>query len=217
MGSFLSSIDMKSGSPAFGGPESAFGLYASGQIARRYELPWRAGGGTLTASPAVDFQAASEAFNTLLGAFLAGANVVWQAAGWLESGLVSCFEKFALDVELLDLLRHQFTPVQFDEGAIGFDAHSEIGPGGYFLGAVHTLERFRDCFWRPVIGTTDNFDRWRKAGSPDARERAAARWRELLDSYERPALDDAIDAELREFVERRTRELGDPVWTSSAA
>jgi trimethylamine--corrinoid protein Co-methyltransferase len=216
MGSFLSSIDMRTGSPAFGGPESAFGLYASGQIARRYGLPWRAGGGTLTASPAVDFQAAHEAFNTLLGAFLAGANVVWQAAGWLESGLVSCFEKFALDVELLDLLRRQFTPVVFDEAAIGFEAHVEVGPGGYFLGAQHTLERFRDCFWRPVIGTTDNFERWRKAGSPDARTRAESRWRALLETYERPPLDDAVEAELREFVERRTAELGDPVFELSA-
>jgi trimethylamine--corrinoid protein Co-methyltransferase len=215
MGSFLSSIDMRTGSPAFGGPESAFGLYASGQVARRYDLPWRAGGGTLTASPAVDFQAAHEAFNTLLSAFLAGANVVWQAAGWLESGLVSCFEKFVLDVELLDLLRSQFTPVVFDEAAIGFDAHVEIGPGGYFLGAQHTLERFRDCFWRPVIGTTDNFDRWTKAGRPDANERASTRWRDLVESYERPPLDDAVEEELLEFVERRTVELGDPVWSWS--
>ena len=58
MGSFLSAIDMQSGSPSFGGPESVFGLYASGQIARRYGLPWRAGGGTLTASQSVDAQAA---------------------------------------------------------------------------------------------------------------------------------------------------------------
>ncbi len=35
LGSFLSATDMKSGSAAFGGPESALGLYASGQTARR--------------------------------------------------------------------------------------------------------------------------------------------------------------------------------------
>ncbi len=89
MGSFLSAIDMQSGSPSFGGPESVFGLYASGQIARRYGLPWRAGGGTLTASQSVDAQAAYESLNTLLAAFMAGANVVYQSAGWLESGLVT--------------------------------------------------------------------------------------------------------------------------------
>jgi trimethylamine--corrinoid protein Co-methyltransferase len=212
MGSFLSAIDMQSGSPSFGGPESVFGLYASGQIARRYGLPWRAGGGTLTASQSVDAQAAYESLNTLLAAFMAGANVVYQSAGWLESGLVTCFEKFVLDIELLQLLRRQFTPVTFDEDSLAFSAHAEIGPGGYFLGAEHTLERFRECFWRPQLASTENFERWRKNGSHDARERAGTLWRAMLERYEQPPLDDAVLAELSEFAERRTRELGDELF-----
>jgi len=211
MGSFLSAIDMQSGSPAFGGPESALGVYASGQIARRYGLPWRSGGGGLTASQTVDAQAGTEAFNTMISAFLAGANVVWQGAGWLEGGLVNCFEKFVIDVEMIQLLRVQFTPPVIDEEALAFGAHEEVGPGGHFLGAVHTLERFRECFYRPMIASTENFERWTKKGSLDQNARAAKLWPELLERYERPPLDDAIEAELTEFVERRTRELGDEV------
>jgi trimethylamine---corrinoid protein Co-methyltransferase len=211
LGSFLSSTDMKNGSPAFGGPESAVGLYASGQIARRVGLPWRSGGGTLTASQTVDFQAGYEAFNTLSSAFLAGANVCWQSAGWLEGGLVTCFEKFVADCELLDLLQRQFTPVEVDEAAIAFDAHVEVGHGGHFFGAAHTLERFRDCFWRPTVGSTDNFERWTRGGSLDHAARAGERWRALLAEYERPPLDEAVEEELVEFVERRAVELGDPL------
>ena len=211
LGSFLSSTDMKNGSPAFGGPESAMGLYASGQIARRLGLPWRSGGGTLTASQVVDFQAGYEAFNTLLGAFLAGANVCWQSAGWLEGGLVTCFEKFVADCELLDLLQRQFTPVEVDEATLAFDAHAEVGHGGHFFGAAHTLERFRDCFWRPTVGSTDNFDRWTRGGSLDHAARAGERWRAMLEEYERPPLDESIEDELCEFVERRAAELGDPI------
>jgi trimethylamine---corrinoid protein Co-methyltransferase len=211
MGSFLSSTDMKSGSPAFGGPESAVGLYASGQIARRLELPWRAGGGTLTASQTVDFQAGYEAFNTVAAAFFAGANVCWQSAGWLEGGLVTSFEKFAADCELLDLLRHQFTPVDVDEASLAFEAHVEVGQGGHFFGTTHTLERFRDCFWRPTVASTENHERWTVNGSLDHAARSDARWRAMVDSYERPPLDDAVEEELVEFVERRAAELGDPV------
>ena len=211
LGSFLSSTDMKNGSPAFGGPESAFGLYASGQIARRIGLPWRSGGGTLTSSPAVDFQAGYEAMNTLQAAFLAGANVCWQSAGWLEGGLVTSFEKFAADSELLDLLLHQFTPVDVDDASLAFGAHVEVGHGGHFFGAEHTLERFRECFWRPTVATTENIDRWTRGGSLDHAARAAARWRELLDSYEPPPLDESIEEELVEYVERRAVELGDPI------
>lgn len=211
MGSFLSSTDMKTGSPAFGGPESAYGLYASGQMARHLNLPWRSGGGTLTASPAVDFQAGYEAFNTLISAFLAGANVCWQSAGWLEGGLVTCFEKFVADVELLDLLHHQFTTVEISEATMAFGAHEEVGHGGHFFGAAHTLERFRDCFWRAPLGTTDNFARWTKAGQPDHAERATRRVEELIELYEAPPLDSDIEAALLEFVTRRADELGDPV------
>jgi trimethylamine--corrinoid protein Co-methyltransferase len=211
LGSFLSATDMKSGSPAFGGPESAFGLYASGQIARRLRLPWRSGGGTLTSSPAVDYQAGYESFNTLQSAFLAGANVCWQSAGWLEGGLVTSFEKFAADVEILDLLLHQFTPIEVDEGSLAYGAHVEVGHGGHFFGAEHTLERFRDCFWRPTVASTENNDRWTRNGSMEQAARATVRWRELLETYEAPPLDDAIEQELVEFVERRAVELGDPV------
>jgi trimethylamine--corrinoid protein Co-methyltransferase len=211
LGSFLSATDMKTGSPAFGGPESALGLYASGQIARRLGLPWRSGGGTLTASPLVDFQAGYESMNTLQAAFLAGANVCWQSAGWLEGGLVTSFEKFVADCELLDLLLHQFTALEVDEESLAFGAHLEVGHGGHFFGAEHTLARFRDCFWRPTIATTDNVDRWRRGGSLDQAARAGVRWRELLEGYERPPLDEAVEAELVEFVERRAAELGDEV------
>jgi trimethylamine---corrinoid protein Co-methyltransferase len=209
MGSFLSSTDMQSGSPAFGGPESALGLLASGQIARRMGLPWRAGGGTLTASQAVDYQAGYESFNTLHAAFLAGANVCWQAAGWLEGGLVTSFEKFAADCEVLDLLTAQFRPLEVDEASIAFDAHAEVGHGGHFFGAAHTLERFRECFWRPTVASTENFDRWTRNGSLDHAARAGQRVAAMLGSYERPPLDTAVEAELVEYVRRRAAELGD--------
>jgi trimethylamine---corrinoid protein Co-methyltransferase len=211
MGSFLSATDMQSGSPAFGGPESAFGLYASGQIARDLRLPWRSGGGTLTASQTVDFQAGYEGLNTLEAAFLAGANVCWQSAGWLEGGLVTCFEKFIADCELIDLLTAQFTPVEVDEASLAFDAHLEVGHGGHFFGAAHTLERFRECFWRPTVASTENIDRWTRNGSLDHEARASRRWKQLLEEYERPPIDAAVEEELVEFVRRRASELGDPL------
>ena len=211
MGSFLSSTDMKTGSPAFGGPESAFGLYASGQIARDLRLPWRSGGGTLTSSQLPDYQAGYEAMNTLLSAFLAGANVCWQSAGWMEGGLVTCFEKFMADTEILDLLCHQFRTVELTEADLAFDAHVEAGHGGHFFGTQHTLERFRDCFWRPTIASTENNDRWTKGGSLDHAQRSARRWREQLEQYEQPALEAAVEAELVEFVQRRAAENGDEV------
>ena len=142
-GSFLSNIDMQSGSPAFGTPESAIGLLCTGQLARHFGLPFRTGGG-LNSSQTADAQSAYEALMTLLPTFLAGTNFVMHAAGWLEGGLVSCYEKFIIDIELLKMLRVEFTPLEIDEAALAFGAHEEVGHGGHFLGAAHTMERFRD-------------------------------------------------------------------------
>src|SRR3954463_9169284 len=97
LGSFLSATDMKSGSPAFGGPESALGLYASGQIARRVRGPGGSRGGALPGTSALGHQAGYESMNTLQSAFFAGANVVWQSTGWLEGGLVTSPAKFVAD------------------------------------------------------------------------------------------------------------------------
>ena len=163
---------MKNGSPAFGGPESHFGLLASGQLARRYGLPWRAGGGALTSSPLPDAQAAWEGMNTMQAAFLAGANWHMHCGGWLEGGLVASFEKLIVDVDMLETLIREFTPVDIDDAALAFDAHDEVRHGGHFLGAAHTMERFRDCFHRPELATTDNFQRWTKDGALDAAQRA---------------------------------------------
>src|ERR1700751_645098 len=207
-GSFLSNTDMQSGSPSFGTPESGMGVICTGQIARRFGLPW-CGGGGLNASQTVDAQAAYESLMTFLPTFLAGANFVMHSAGWLEGGRVSWYEKFILDVELLRELRHEFTPLEIDEASLAFDAHTEVGAGGHFLGAAHTLERFRECFYRPLLSSTENFDRWTKKGSRDTTARAGEIWRKTLEDYEQPPIDEAIDAELREFGVRRRAELGD--------
>src|SRR5213078_4103870 len=143
--------------PSFGTPESAIGLLCTGQLARYYGLPFRTGGG-LNSSQTADAQSAYEALMTLLPTFLAGTNFVMHAAGWLEGGLVSCYE--------------------------------EIGHGGHFLGAAHTMERFRDCFQRPWVSSTSNFERWLKQGAKDTAARAGEIWRTKLESFEAPPLDD---------------------------
>ncbi len=117
----------------------------------------------------------------MLPAFLAGANFVEHAAGWLESGLVACYEKFIVDIEMLRMLQEEFTPLEIDEASLAYGAHQEVGHGGHFLGAAHTLERFRTCFYRPLLSSTENFERWKSKGGRDATERAGEIWRETLE------------------------------------
>ena len=207
-GSFLSNTDMQSGSPSFGTPESAVGLFCTGQIARHYNLPFR-GGGALTSSQVVDAQAGYESMMSLWPTFLAGTNFVMHPAGWLESALVSCYEKFVVDVEQLRMLHEVFKPLTIDEEALAYSAHQEVGQGGHFLGAAHTLERFRECFYRPIVSSTENYERWNRNGGHDTAARATEIWKKTLSEYEQPPIDDALEEELKAFVDRRRTELGD--------
>jgi trimethylamine---corrinoid protein Co-methyltransferase len=207
-GSFLSNIDMQSGSPTFGTPESGIGLLCTGQIARHFGLPFRSGGG-LTSSQVADAQAGYEALMTMLPTFLAGTNWVMHSAGWLEGGLVAGFEKFIVDVEILQMMQAEFQPLEIDEDSLAFGAHQEVGHGGHFLGAMHTMERFRTCFYRPMLSSSDNYERWMRTGGLDANARATKIYQKTLEEYVAPPLDDAVREELQEYVVRRRKELGD--------
>ncbi len=207
-GSFSSNVDMKSGAPAFGTPEHVKSLLGAGQLARHIGLPWRSGAGT--ASNAVDAQATWETQASLWGAVMGGSHMVLHAAGWMEGGLSASFEKFVVDVELLQGFAELFRPVAADDDELGFDAMAEVGPGGHFFAAAHTMERYRTEFYAPLLSDWRNFGQWTEAGAPDATERANAIWKRTIAEFEPPPLDIARREAIDAFVERRTREGGAP-------
>jgi trimethylamine--corrinoid protein Co-methyltransferase len=208
-GSFFTAIDMRSGAPAFGTPESIFGVLAGGQLARHYDLPYRGGGG-LASSNTVDAQAAAESTLMLWATVLARADVVLHAAGWLEGGLTASFEKFALDVELLEQFAGTMRGIGFTEEELAFDALKEVGPGGLWLASEHTMAHFKQWLTMSPLFTTPDIATWEAMGSPDARQRALERWKQLLTSYEDPGIDPAVDEELRAFIDRRKAEPVEP-------
>jgi trimethylamine--corrinoid protein Co-methyltransferase len=206
-GAFTSNVDMRTGSPAFGTPESVKSQFASGQLARRYGLPWRSS--NATASPVVDAQAAYEAEMAVWGAIMGGVNLLYQGAGWLEGGLTASYEKLIIDAEILQMMSEVLQPLEVSEDALGFEAIAEAGPGGHFFGTAHTLERFETAFYAPMVSDWRNFETWQADGSRTATERANAIWKRLLASAVPPALEPAVAEALDAFVTRRKREIAD--------
>jgi trimethylamine---corrinoid protein Co-methyltransferase len=205
MGTFFTGVDMRSGGPSLGLPESVLATLAGAQLARRYGLPLR-GGGALCSGIPLDAQAAAESTMSLWATQLAGVDLVVHAAGWLEGGLVASYEKFVLDLELLRMFEWIGRGIDVDDASLAFDALAELGPGGLFLAHEHTLERFRtEVFMSPLFRSTAH-PTWVKQGAPQLPQTAAVEWRTLLDSYEDPGIDEGLDAALREYVDRRTRE-----------
>jgi trimethylamine--corrinoid protein Co-methyltransferase len=204
-GAFTSNVDMRTGSPAFGTPESVKAQFASGQLARRYGLPWRSS--NATASPVVDAQAAYEAEMAVWGAVMAGVNLLYQGAGWLEGGLTASYEKLILDAEILQMLSEVLQPLVVDEASLGIDAIADVGPGGHFFGSAHTLERYETAFYRPMLSDWRNFETWQADGALTATQRANTIWKRLLAEAEAPSIDPAVAEALDAFVERRRREI----------
>jgi trimethylamine---corrinoid protein Co-methyltransferase len=205
-GSFFTAVDMRTGGPAFGTPESVLGTLAGGQLARRYGLPLRGGGG-LCSSNALDAAAAAETTMTLWATMLAGCDLVMHAAGWLEGGLTASYEKFVLDLELLKMFRLIGEGIDVDVEHFALDAVRAEGPGGMFLAADHTLAHFRDWLFMSPLFRSQAYVTWQKQGAPTTDQLATAEWKKLLDSYEDPGIDPAVDEQLREYIARRRIEI----------
>jgi len=202
-GGFTSNVDMKSGAPAFGTPEYVKAAFASGQLARRYGLPWRSS--NVNACNAPDAQAAYESQMSLWGALMGGCNMLMHGAGWLEGGLTASFEKFILDVEMLQMFAEMFRPIVCDADSLALDAIREVGPGGHFFGAAHTLARYETAFYAPLVSDWRNFEAWSEAGAPDAARRAHNVYKRTLAAYQAPEIDPAHRAALDDYVARARR------------
>jgi trimethylamine--corrinoid protein Co-methyltransferase len=205
-GAFTSNVDMRSGAPAFGTPENAKANIASGQLARRYQLPYRTS--NASASNSADAQGAYETQMSLWGAMLGHGNLIYHAAGWQEGGLVASFEKLVLDVEMLQMMIEFLQPIVIDAAELGLEAQREVSPGGHFFGAAHTMQRYQNAFYQPLVSSWQSYENWQASGARDATQRATAIWRRALSEYEKPAMDPAVLEALDAYVAKRREQIG---------
>lgn len=200
-GAFTTNVEMASGSPAFGTPLYAKCTMASGQLARRYGVPFRTSNNN--AANSVDAQAAYESQMCLWSSLLSHSNLIFAAAGWLESGLSGSFEKLIVDAEMLQMVAETLTPLDCSAELLGLDAIAEVGPGGHFFGSEHTLERYETTFYRPLLSERKTYESWLEGGSRDAAQRANAIWKQLVAEFEPPSIDPGVDEALQSYVAKR--------------
>ncbi|MCG7508328.1 trimethylamine methyltransferase family protein [Mesorhizobium retamae] len=205
-GAFTSNVDMRSGAPAFGTPENTKANIASGQLARRYNLPYRTTPGS--ASNAADAQGAYETLMALWGAVLGHGNLVYHAAGWQEGGLTASYEKFIIDVEMIQHMMEFLRPIVVDDGELALDALAGVPTGGHFFGEPHTLERYATAFYQPLLSNWQNYEAWTEAGALDATQRATSLWKKALAEYVQPPMDADRREALEAYAAKRKDEIG---------
>ena len=211
LGNFLSSMSLKSGAPTFGTPEPPLAYFAIGQLARRLGVPLRCGG-NLCASKLPDAQAAYESASSLWPAFMAGANFILHAAGWLEGGLVMSYEKFVMDAEQCGAFHVIARGLVLDDNGFAMDAFQEVGPGHHFLGSAHTMRNYETAFFDFELSDNNSFEQWSQEGARDIVWRANQKWKAQLDAYQPPALDDAKNESLIAFIAERKASMPDMAY-----
>ena len=207
-GAFVTSIDMNSGAPTFGTPEASLITYGAGQLARRLGLPYRSAGG-FTGSKVPDAQAAYESANSLNMGLLAGVNFMLHSCGWLEGGLVSSFEKFVMDADQLGVLHGLAKGIDISDNGQAMDAIREVGPGGHYLGCAHTQANFKTAFWRTELLDYKPYETWEEEGARDTIALARNRVTKLLNDYQKPAIDPAIEEALNDYVAKKKASMPD--------
>ena len=202
-------VDMKTGAPAYGLADMQRCTLIGGQMARRYNLPMRSSNFSSANIP--DFASGYESANACFAAASAGANLLMHAAGWVEGGLCTSYEKFVLDCEIVQSLAQTLEPVRIDADTLAIEEIEAVGPGGHFFGTERTIATFETAFYRPLVSSTQNYGAWLEAGGKSAAERATAIWQGALAAYAEPAIDPAISEALAAFVAKRKEQGGAPI------
>ncbi len=202
----MTTVSMKSGAPMAGTPEISLMNFMIGQMARFYGVPWRTSN-TLGGAKTFDAQAGYASATTLHAVMMAGAYYIWHSAGWDEAGMHCSMAKFIVDAEQCAMAYRMAEGIRWDDFDEALKAVGDIGPGGHYLGHPHTLENFQRAFFMPDMFDNNSIEQWAAEGSVEITERALTTARQMLNEYQEPTLDEAINDALLDYIAQREREI----------
>ncbi len=209
LGSFHSTMNLRTGSLTFGTPESTHATMMISQLGRRLGVPVRSGGGQITASNAPDGQAMMDSTSAMWSTLISGSHQVWHAAGWLEGGLTMSYEKFIMDLDNCGAMMKMLQGLSVDDESLSRESYREAGPGENFLSTTHTIKHFATANYESLLPDAGPYETWTENGSLRADQRATKVYKKLLSEYSPPPIDDSINQSLIEFIDERKSAMPD--------
>ena len=173
--------DLRTGAMSGGSAEQGVLMAACAQMAQHYGIPCAVSAG-MTDSKLPDFQAGYEKGITELLSALAGANLIYEAAGMYGSLLAASKESFVLDNDLIGAVLRATRGFEIDEDALAFDVIRDVclnGPG-HFLGSGQTLGRMQSDYYYPALADRATPQAWADAATPQLLETAREQTRAIL-------------------------------------
>ncbi|WP_170302104.1 trimethylamine methyltransferase family protein [Desulfosarcina widdelii] len=192
--------DLKTGNISIGSPAYALQAKYAAALARMYHLPSRCGG-ALTDAAYLSPQSGYESMLNMLATFQNGVNFVVHSAGILDSYSAISYEKFIMDIEIIDMVQYYLNDAAVDPQTLNLELIRSVGPGGQFLTTMDTLQKCRTQSWNSSIGVRGKSD----GGLQEETflKNIAAKEIFMLDAYEPPTMDQMLHFELENFLIRQ--------------
>ena len=88
--------------------------------------------------------------------------------------------------------------ISFDNDDLALDLVKEIGPGGSFITAKHTISRMKTEAVMTKMADRDARTIWEKRGSTDIQTRAMKKVKDIMASNTSPLISPELDEQIRE-------------------
>lgn len=187
--------DMRSGAYTSGAIECGMLHMAFAQMARFYNVPCGGYIG-LTNSKLNDAQAGYETGMSGMAGLLAGMDM-FNIGGLIDALKTFDFAKAVIDDEIAQMMKRMKRGISFTEEDLALGLIKEIGPGGSFITAKHTISRMKTEAVMTKLADRDARTIWEKKGATDIHAKAMKRAKEIIASNTAPLIPPELDEKIR--------------------
>jgi trimethylamine--corrinoid protein Co-methyltransferase len=192
-------MDMAKGLISYAAPEFMLGMTAFCEMYQYYKLPTFSFSGC-SDSKTFDQQAAAEGSLWMAITALGGGNLIHDV-GYIESGITASYEMLVSMNEVAGLVKRFMRGVEVSAETMALDIIGQVGPGGQFLDHPHTYKHFRSN-WAPKLFDRATREDWELEGQLTMADKATAKVRKILETYQPEPLSDGIAKALDGVIQR---------------
>ena len=187
--------DMRSGAYTSGAIECGMLHMAFAQLARFYNVPCGGYVG-LTNSKLNDAQSGYETGMSGMGGIVGGMDM-FNIGGLIDALKTFDFAKAVIDDEVAQMLKRVKRGISFSDEDLAVDLIKEIGPGGSFIVAKHTINRMKTEAVMTKIADRDARIAWERKGALDIQARAMNKVKEIMSKNPESLISPEVDEKLR--------------------
>jgi trimethylamine--corrinoid protein Co-methyltransferase len=198
-------INMRSGSPAFGGIETSLHLVAFNQIWRGYGVPTHNAMCGYVNSKTMDFQAGYEKAIQTVTAALSGANLITLHGG-ISAELTYHPVQSIIDDDLAGMVKRFLQGIQVNDETMALDLIDRVGPiPGHYLSEEHTRKWWMQEQFIPRVSDRLTYPEWESTGKKSALDYAKERMEEVLASHKPEPLPSSQEEEIERILKEARR------------